>query len=109
MTIAVNVIAGARSANVLAGLPLGEFFHDWTPLGRLLDVFAWYTFLWMRVSRRAADEATVFLEFSPHRVPFVECFQWWDAPDIIAKARLDPLLLPAVADAVTAWSKLPTC
>lgn len=109
LTVAVNVIPGARTSNVLDDLPLGRFLHDWTPLGRLLDVFAWYTFLWARVSRRAADEATVFLEFSPQRVPFVECFAWWDASGIIDRAHADPRLPDAVADTVTAWHKLPKC
>jgi predicted acylesterase/phospholipase RssA len=109
VTIAVNAIPGIRTSNPLDFLPLGWFLHDWTPLGRLLNIFAWYTFMWTRISRRSADEANVFLEFSPQRIPFVECLCWWDARGIADRARNEPQLAAAVADAAAAWAGLPKC
>ncbi len=107
LAIACDVIPGAAESNPLDLIPVvGTLLHDWTPLGRLIDVWTWYSFMWSRASLRFAEEADVALQFQPQQIPFLECFLWVSASWIAAAAQLDPNLASAVNDAATRWQNL---
>jgi hypothetical protein len=107
LSLACNVIPGGSQSNPLDVIPVvGKLLHDWTPLGRLIDIWTWYTFMWRQASRRFGEEADVFLEFTPEQIPFVECFFWVLASVIANRGKNDPNLAPRVADMQTKWAKL---
>jgi hypothetical protein len=109
MTIAVNAIPGPRTSNPVDWLPFGSVLRDYTFIGRLLDVWVWYAFMWTRVSRRHGEEADVFLEFDAQQMPLIEGFLWWNAAKIIVSGNGDPNLAIAVNEAVIEWINLPKC
>lgn len=107
LVVACNVIAGAARSNPLDAIPvLGALLHDWTPIGRLIDVWTWYTFMWARASRRFGEEADVFVEFEPQDIPFVECFLWAMADEIADRARKDVTLGASAGEAKAKWDTL---
>jgi NTE family protein len=109
MTIAVNAIPGPATSNPLDWLPFGSLLRDYTYVGRQLDSWVWYAFMWTRISQRHGDEADVFLEFEGQQMPLIEGCLWWYASEIILEGGKDPNLGNAVTAAVNAWNNLPKC
>jgi NTE family protein len=85
--LAANLIPGPENSNPFEDYRLGRFARERTPIGRLLDMWTWYAYLWSQASREAGDEADVFFDFKPEAVSFLDCFNWWGAEDIVRRAR----------------------
>jgi patatin-like phospholipase len=107
LSISCNVIPGARESNPLDLVPVfGALLHDWTVLGRVIDLWTWYTYMWSQASRRFGEMADVYLEFTPQQIPFIECFAWAFATLIATKAGNDPQLSTAMGQLIPKWMKL---
>ncbi len=107
LTIACNVIPGGDRTNPLDAIPVvGTLLHDWTPIGRLIDIWAWYTFMWAQASRQFGEVADVFIEFLPQRISFLECFLWVCAEDIAKRAAGEQRLAEGLQNAQKQWAQL---
>ncbi len=107
VSLACNILPGAKESNPLDFIPVvGDLLHDWTPLGRLLDVWTWYCFMWSEASARFGELADVYLEFPPDQIPYVECLEWLFAAVIAQRATVGGVVGAAVGGLLTAWQKL---
>ncbi len=107
LSVACDVIPGAAQSNPLDFIPiLGTLLHDWTVLGRLLDAWVWYSFMWSCASRRYGEEADVAMHFQSQQIPYLESVLWIAASWIANDAANDPNVGAAAADAQARFANM---
>ena len=105
LSLAVNILPGAKASNPLDMIPvIGKVLHDWTLCGRLLDVYAWYAYMWSQASRTSGELADVYVEFKPQQIAFVESVLFVAARWIARKGRRDTSIVPDLNDLRNKWS-----
>ncbi len=93
VVLSCNSIPGPAQSNPFARSLLGTLLHDCTVVGRVLDVWAWYAFMWERASRTCAPETDVYVEFKPQRFPFLESVSFFRARAIVRSAERERHML----------------
>jgi predicted patatin/cPLA2 family phospholipase len=107
VVLACNVIPGVERSNPFDDHPLGRLLHRYTPVGRVIDLYAWYSHFWSEISRQFGEDADVYLEFERDSLPFLESFEWWNARGIARRARHQhPRVARSVAKLKHAWERL---
>lgn len=107
LTVAYNVIPGPNRSNPLDILPfgLGGVLHDLPIIGRVIDVWVWYSFLWSRASRRFGQAADVSIAFDDD-VPMLETIAWMFSASIAQAGYDDPEVIARVDDVHDKWVDL---
>jgi hypothetical protein len=105
LTVSYNVIAGPPDGNPLRGLPLGEFVRDLPLVGRLIDLWVWYQFLWARASRQFGKHADVPIAFYKE-LQMMEAMFWMTAGSIADKGENDPEVQAGANEVLLKWQKL---
>jgi predicted acylesterase/phospholipase RssA len=103
-----DAVPGPRHSNPWFDSPPAVLVHDYTPLGRVIDVWTWSAFMMQNASRSAAYGADVFLAFEPDRIPMRDTLEWGRATQIVADARADKETAKAAHDLYQAYDKAGT-
>lgn len=107
LTVSYNVLAGPRDGNPFSWLPfgIGDVLRDLPILGRVIDVWVWYTFLWYRASRQFGRRADVPVEFDQD-AQMMEAMFWMIAPWVAEWGYDDPEVQQKSLDAQALWQNL---
>jgi len=107
VTLACDITPGPKRGNPLGGSWFGKIVHDYSPCGRLLDLWADLAFFSQRATSSFAKSADAFAVFPPEDIPLFESVMFYDAERIVAKAAAAKSMLhDAVATLKAAWRRL---
>jgi len=107
VVLACDISPGPKHGNPLGTSWLARAVHDYTPFGRMLDLWADLAFFSQRANSNFAKGADAFAVFPPEDVPLFESVKFFAAERIIAKAAAaQPMLHDAVATLKAAWARL---
>jgi len=101
--LACDAVPGPAHSNPWFDKPLGEVAHDRTPVGRIIDGWAWVSFMLHNATEEYAKQADIVLTFQPQRLPMLETMAWERASEIVATARLDPNVPIKAYELYLAW------
>jgi hypothetical protein len=107
LTVSYNVLAGPADGNPFSWMPfgIGDVIRDLPLLGRVIDVWVWYTFLWARASRQFGKFADVPIAFDQD-AQMIEGMYWIVAGWVAQWGYDDPEVGTQVGVAKTKWDKL---
>jgi len=105
--LACDINPGPARSNPFDGNPIGRFLHDYTLVGRFLDVFSTLAFFSQRATRSFSMTADAYVCFPPEIVPLFESVEFFNSWGIIERARdAQALLTNKVAKLKAKWQEL---
>jgi len=107
VVLACDIDPGPKRSNPLDRSFLGKVLHDWTPLGRLLDVWSAAAFFSQRATRAFSASADAYVQFLPEGIPLLESVLFFRAKHIIKRAgKSRATINQKVAKLKTTWQTL---
>jgi predicted acylesterase/phospholipase RssA len=103
LVIACNSIPGPESRNPFGRSRFGRLIYHWTLAGRVIDLWVSSAFLLQQISRRAAEDAHVYVEVPPDQLTLLEMFRFDAARELAGRAARDPGLQDDVRRCVELW------
>jgi predicted acylesterase/phospholipase RssA len=107
VALVCDIDPGPKQSNPLDGSFLGQLLHDYTPVGRLLDLWSTLAFFSQRATRSFGATADAYVQFEPELIPLLESVMFVCAKRIVKRAEKSHATLAAkVTQLQTAWHNL---